>query len=146
MAVNVKRIVLWRADVENKPGVLATTLEPFAACGADLQVVMVYRFPGNENRGAIELYPVAGRRSAAAAQAGGLSASAIPTVLVDGDNRPGLGHAVAKAIADAGINLIFLMAQVLGRRYSAVMGFESEADSKKAAALIKKATTPKKRK
>jgi hypothetical protein len=146
MAVNVKHIVLWRAEVENQPGVLATTLEPLATAGADLQVVMAYRFPGNETRGAIELYPVTGRKFANAAKAGGLSASGIPTVLVDGDNRPGLGHAVARAIADAGINLSFFMAQVVGRRYSAVAGFESGTDAKKAAALIKKATAPKKKK
>ena len=58
---------------------------------------------------------------------------------MDGDDRPGLGAAIASGIADAGINLIFLMAQVVGRRYSAVLGFESAADAKKAAAVIKKA-------
>jgi hypothetical protein len=44
--------------------------------------------------------------------------------VVEGDNRPGLGHAIAKAIGDAGINISFVMAQVVGRRYSAVFGLE----------------------
>jgi ABC-type sugar transport system substrate-binding protein len=70
--------------------------------------------------------------------------SSIPTLLVEGDNKAGLGHAIAQAIADAGINVGFLVAQVVGRRYSAVIGFDTEADAKKAAPLIKKAT-PKKR-
>ena len=34
----------------------------------------------------------------------------------------------------------FVMAQVVGRRYSAVFGFEHEADASKAATLIKRAT------
>jgi hypothetical protein len=34
------------------------------------------------------------------------------------------------------------MAQVVGRRYSALFGFENEADTAKATALIKKATAP----
>ncbi|MCC6858809.1 MAG: hypothetical protein IT158_09615 [Bryobacterales bacterium] len=145
MAVTVKNITLWRKEVENKPGVLAQTLEPFAAQGADLQVLMGYRFPGNENMGAIELYPVAGKKLTAAAAASGISASAIPTLLVEGDNKPGLGHTTAQAIAEAGINLSFLMAQVIGRRYSAVLGFEKPEDAKRAAALIRKATAPAKR-
>ena len=145
MLVTVKNITLWRKEVENQAGILANTLEPFAKGGADLQVVMAYRFPGNEAKAAIELYPVAGRALTKAAQNAGLAASSIPTLLVDGDNKPGLGYAIAQAIAAAGINLSFLVAQVIGRRYSAVIGFENAEDAKKAAALIKKTTAVKAR-
>jgi hypothetical protein len=41
MPITVKSIVLWRKEIENQPGTLASTLEPFASGGADLQVVMV---------------------------------------------------------------------------------------------------------
>jgi hypothetical protein len=140
MPVTVKNITLWRKEVENRPGILAGTLEPLAEAGADLQVVMGYRFPGNESIAAIELYPVTGRASTKAAQAAGLEAFSIPTLLVDGDNKPGLGHAIARAIAEAGVNIAFLVAQVIGRKYSAVIGFDSPEDARKAAPLIKKAT------
>ena len=140
MPVAVKNITLWRKEVENQPGALAGTLEPFAGGGADLQLVMGYRFPGDERKAAIELYPVTGRASTKAAAAAGLQASSIPTLLVDGDNKPGLGHAIAQTLADAGVNIAFLMAQVIGRRYSAVIGFDSAEDAKKASALIKTAT------
>ena len=53
----------------------------------------------------LELYPVSGKKAATAAGAAGLSASTIPTLLVEGDNKPGIGHAMARAIADAGINI-----------------------------------------
>jgi hypothetical protein len=145
MAVMVKHITLWRAEVENKPGVLARTLESLAAAGADLHVVMGYRYPRGEEKAAIEVYPVTTKKSVAAAQAAGLGPSSIPSLLVEGDNKPGLAHAVAKAIGDAGINLGFLVAQVVGRRYSAIVGFENEADANNAAALIKKATTARKK-
>jgi hypothetical protein len=56
-----------------------------------------------------------------------------------------LGHAIAEAIADAKINLDFLVAQVIGRRYAAIIGFESAEDAKKAATLIKRATTRKRK-
>jgi hypothetical protein len=140
MAVTIKSIVLWRKEAENEPGVLAATLQPFAKGGADLQIVMGYRYPGQEQKAAIELHPVAGKKFTEAAQAGGLSASSIPTLLVEGDNRPGLGYAIAQAIAHARINLTFLVAQVIGKKYSAVIGFETAEDAKQASALIKKAS------
>ena len=49
----------------------------------------------------------------------------------------------SQAIADAGININFLLAQVLSRKYSAVLGFESEEDATKAVALIRKAAAVK---
>jgi hypothetical protein len=145
MAVTIKKIVLWRKEVENKPGILARALASLARAGADLQVVMAYRYPGEESQAAIELYPVTAKRSVAAAQEAGLTASSIPVLLVAGDNRPGLGHAISQAIADAGINIDFFVGQVVGRKYSAVLGFESEADATKAVALVRKAATAKKK-
>lgn len=139
MGMTVKRVTLWRSEVENKPGELARALEPIARAGTDLQVVMGYRYPGNETKAAIEVYPITGRKAAGAAQAGGLSASSIPTLQVEGDNRPGLGYEIAKALADAGINISFQVAQVIGRRFSAIFGFETDAAAGRAATLIKRA-------
>jgi hypothetical protein len=141
MAVTVKRISLWRSEVANTPGALAGVLKPLADAGADLQVVMGYRYPGNEKKAAIEVFPVAGKKSLAAAGAAGLAASTIPTLRVVGDNKRGLGHAIAEAMAEAGINMGFLVAQVMGGRYTAIIGFDSEEDADKATALIKKASS-----
>ena len=145
MAVSVKKIVLWRKEVENKTGILAGALAPLANAGTDIHVVMAYCFPGQESKAAIELYPVTGRKSVTAAKEAGFSASAIPALLVEGDNRAGLGYATAQSIADAGINMDFLVAQVVGRKYSAVFGFVSDADATKCAAIIRKAAVVKKR-
>lgn len=144
MAVTVKNIILWRRDVKNRPGALAETLSPLAGAGANLQVVMGYRYPGDETHAAIEVYPIAGKRQAAAAEEAGLAASSIPTLLVEGDDRPALGHAIARSLAAAGINLAFLVAQVIGRRYTGIFGFESESDARRATALIKKVKAPRK--
>jgi len=144
MAVTVKRITLWRKELENKTGTLAGTLEPLAKAGADLQIVMGYRYPGENTKAVVELYPVGGKKATQAAQGAGLTASTIPALFVQGDNRPGLGHGIAQAVAEAGVNLDFLMAQVIGRKYAAVIGFENDADAIKASALIKKAAAKKK--
>ena len=139
MPVTVKSISLWRKEAENKTGLLAHTLEPLARVGADLGVVMGYRLPGNDAKAAIEVYPVSGKKVTDAAAETGLATSSIPTLLVEGDNRPGLAHKIAQTIADGGTDLSFFVAQAIGRRYSAVIGFATEDDAKKAAALIKKA-------
>jgi hypothetical protein len=82
MAVTVKKAVLWRKEIDHHPGLLANTLEPLAAAGADLQVVMAYRYPGGADKAAIELHPVAGRKSMAAAKTAGLAPAPMPALLV----------------------------------------------------------------
>jgi hypothetical protein len=141
MAITVKKTLLWRKELDNEPGTLAGALEPLATMGADLQLVMLYRFPGSQ-KGAIEVHPVSGRQAMRVAQSTGLAASSVPVLLVEGDNRAGLGYAFAKAVGDAGINVSFLMAQVVGRKYAAVFGFENDADATKAATLLKRAAAP----
>ena len=139
MPLTVKKIVLWRSEVDNKPGALASTIEPPAKAGADLKVIMGYRHPTAEGKAAIEVFPIVGKKLIAAAGTAGLAGAPIPTLLVEGDNKPALGHAVAQTIAAGGINIAFFMAQVVGKKFAAVIGFETEDDEKKAAPLIKKA-------
>lgn len=144
MPVTVKSISLWRKETDNKTGLLAETLEPLAKAGANLGVVMGYRVPGKASRAVIEIYPVSGKKGASAAGEAALAASSIPTLLVEGDNKQGLALKIAQALAGAGIDVSFLIAQVAGRRYSAVIGFANQADAKKASGLIKKAARSKK--
>src|SRR5262249_8533161 len=112
---------------------------------AQIFMVMGYRYPGQESKAAIELYPVAGKKSVTAAKEAGFNASAIPPLLVEGDNREGLGYASEQAIADEGLNMDFLVAQVVGRKYAAVLGFEPDAAAPKCAAIIRKTAAAKKK-
>ena len=141
MAVTVKEITLWRREIETRPGMLAQVLEPLAGSAADLRVLMAYRYPGDESRGAVELFPILGKKATAAAEAAGLVRADIPALLVEGSNRAGIGYETAKAIAAAGINLAFLVAQVIGSKFSAVYGFDSEGDRRKAVTLLRKASS-----
>jgi hypothetical protein len=140
MGLTIRKVTLWRRDLDNRPGALAAVLEPLAAAGADLQVAMGYRIPGQESRAVVELAPVTGPRAAAAAEAAGLAPSPIPTVMVEGDNAPSVGLAQSRALGAAGINIAFLIAQTLGRRYTALFGFETPADADRAVTLLKRAT------
>lgn len=138
MAVTVKEIVLWRREIDNRPGMLSQVLDPLADSRVDLKVLMAYRYTGNDAKGAVELYPIAGKKAAAAARAAGLTPADIPAILVEGANRPGIGYATTRAIADAGINLAFLIGQVVGSKFSAVYGFDNESDRRRAVSLLKK--------
>jgi hypothetical protein len=100
---------------------------------------MGYRIPGQERRAVLELAPVSGGRASAAARAAGLGPSEIPTLVVEGDNAPAVGLAQSRALGEAGINVAFLIAQVMGRRFSAVYGFETKEDADRAARLLKRA-------
>ncbi len=144
MAVTVKKVSLWRKEVAHEPGVLAAVLEPLAGAGVNLRVVMGYAM-GDSGRAAIEVFPVAGKKATAAASGAGLAASSIACLLVEGDDRPGFGAAMARAVANAGVNMSFLIAETVGRKFSAVFGFQSDADAATAAKAIKSAAKPRKR-
>jgi hypothetical protein len=139
MAVRIRKLTLWRTRVEHRPGALADLLDPLAAAGADLSTVMGYRLPGEKTQAVIEVAPVTSRRTADAAARAGLAPGGAPTLHVLGDNRPGLATRIARALADSGVDIAFLVAQVVGRRYSALFGFENEADLDKAADRIRAA-------
>jgi hypothetical protein len=139
MAITVKKIELWSVVVDNKPGALANLLEPLAEAGADLQVVMGTSMPGGDGQASIGVYPVKGRKVIAAARAAGLApAASMPSLLVQGDNRAGLGGRMSEAIAGAGIDIGVAVALVAGEHFSALFGFANAADADKAAALLKK--------
>ena len=139
MAIRIQKLTLWRTVVPHRPGALAELLDPLAAAGADLQVVMGYRLHGPEGRAVVEVSPINSRRPALAAEKSGLTPGGAPTLQVLGDNRPGLANRIARALADSHVNIAFLVAQVVGKRYSAIFGFESEADLDKAADRIRAA-------
>lgn len=139
MAVRIRKLTLWRTQVPHRPGALAELLDPLAEAGADLEVVMGYRLHGERANAVVEVAPITSRKVALAAGRAGLAAGGAPTLQVLGENRPGLANRIAQALADSQVNIAFLVAQVVGKRYSAVFGFENEADLDKAADRIRAA-------
>ena len=135
MALTLKEITLWRRNMANTPGTMARVLEPLS--GTDLTVVMAYRIPGQGSQAVVELFPVTGKRATARAQASGLVPADVPALLVQGTNRAGIGFQTTTAFAEAGINLAFLVTQVIGTRFSSIYGFDSDADRGQAIQILK---------
>jgi hypothetical protein len=140
MAVTVKKAKLWRKELDNTPGTLAKALAPLAAVGVSLRTVMGYRFPGDEERAAVEVWPVEGKKAEDAARKGGLHPFGdITCLMVEGNDRAGLGARISQSLAENGINIAFVMTLVSGKKYVSIMGFDSERDADRAAPLIKRA-------
>jgi hypothetical protein len=145
MPVRVRPVTLWRAEVENEPGALARALGPLAEARTNLQAIMGYRLPGDRGRAAVEIFPVRGAKAVSAAESSGLNEAQISALHIEGENRPGLGHAIAKALADAGINMDFFVGLASGDRHATVIGFDSRDDAERAVPLIKRAAAAERR-
>jgi hypothetical protein len=131
--VTIRKITLWRREVDSRPGALAEVLEPFTTTGADLQVIMRYRHPTNNTRAIIEVCPQEAEASGEAVREAGLKASYVPALLIEGDYVPGFGSNIAKVIEDLEAKIMFLVAQTLNGKYTVTIGFEAEDDAEKVA-------------
>ncbi len=134
--LTVKQVKLWVFHGGDRKGLLADALEPLAAAGVHLQIVMAYRFPTELDRAAIEVFPIEGPTAEAEARRFGFVQSDTPCLLVEGDDRRGLGARISRAISDAKVSMAFLMAQVVGKKFSAAIGFASDEDAATATKAI----------
>jgi hypothetical protein len=137
MAITVKPVTLWRRDVDNVPGVLAETLGPLADAGVTLRAVMGYRLPDDPQHSVVEVWPIAGRRATQAAERVGLRPTNIPCLLIEGNDRPGLGAEIGRACAEASLNIAFCMALAQGRRFVAAIGFTDAETAGTAVPLLR---------
>ena len=131
MSIRVKKVVVWRTEVENRPGAMARALEPLAR--QDLDLVIGYQ------GAVIDIAPVVGRRATTAARSAGFEPLPTSTILIEGENRPGICFTAARALGDAGVSMDSVVAQAVGKKYQALFGFTNDADAKRAVILIKRA-------
>jgi predicted amino acid-binding ACT domain protein len=143
--LSVKSVQLWILHGADRKGMLADALEPLVEAGANLQIVMGYRFPGELDRAAVEVFPIDGPTQEAVARKLGFELSDTPCLRVDGDDRKGLVAEMSRALSEAGISMAFLMAQTVGRKFTAVIGFLTEEDAAKAAKIIPSLRKPAKK-
>jgi hypothetical protein len=138
MAMRVTKEDVWAGDLSDIPGGLARVLEALGGARASLDCVIARRRPDRPGSGVVFVTPVSAARVQQAAREAGLSPAAdVATLRVEGADKPGLGGRVTRAVADAGVNLRGLSAAVLGTKFVAYLGFDSQADADKAMAAIK---------
>jgi hypothetical protein len=139
MALNVSKVGVWAASIEDRPGGLAGKLKALGDAGANLEFVVARRAPDKPGRGVVFVAPIAGPKQTAAAAAAGFSAAeSLHSVRIEGPDRPGLGAAITGALAAAGINLRGLSAAAIGKRMVCYLALDSAADADKAVAAAGK--------
>ena len=137
MGLNVERVDVWAATIEDQPGGLAGKLAPLAEAGADLEFAIARRAPDSPGTGVVFVTPLEGSQQTAAGEAAGFAvADGLHSVRIEGDNRPGIGAELAKAIADAGINLRGLSAAVVEGRFIMYLALDTADDAQKAIGVL----------
>ena len=140
MAYSIKKVEVWAGEVADRPGGLADKMDALSGAGANLEFVIARRSPDKPGTGVVFVTPIKGAKQKGAAQSAGLTTTdSLHSVRVDGPDKAGLGAKMAKALADAGINLRGISAAALGRRAVSYFAFDSAADAENAVRVLKKA-------
>jgi hypothetical protein len=141
MPMKVTRVDVWSAEFEDRAGGLGKVLDPLAAAKASLECVIARRQPDKPGTAVVFVAPIQGKAvEAAAAAAGFHAARTVPSLRIEGEDRPGLGRAIAAAIGEAGVSMRGVSAMVLGTKYVGYVGFQSTDDMLKAEPVLKQIT------
>jgi len=139
MAVEITKVDVWVAQMADRPGALAKKLETVADAGANLEFMIARRAPDKPGRGVVFMAPLRGARQVAAARRAGLKrAKTMHSLRLVSPDRPGIGANITRALGEAGINMRGVSAAALGRRSVTYFAFDTDADAKQAARILKK--------
>ena len=139
MALNVTRVDVWAANIDDRPGGLAEKLAAVAEAGAQLEFVISRRASDKPGTGVVFLTPLKGAAQIRAAKKVGLAKTkSLHSVRIEGPDKPGLGAQMTQSLADAGINLRGLSAAAIGKRCVVHLALDNSADATKAARILKR--------
>jgi hypothetical protein len=139
MAMTVSKVDVWAANIEDRPGGLAEKIEALADAGVNLEFVIARRRPEAPDQGVVFLTPVKGAKQIRAAKKAGFAKTAgLHSVRIEATDKPGMGAALTRKLADAGINMRGLSAAAIGRKCIVHVAFDSSADATKAIRILKK--------
>ena len=138
MALKVERVDTWAAPLVDKPGGLAAKLSALAGAGVNLEFVIARRAPDKPGRGVVFVTPIKGAAGfRAARQAGFKKTASLHTVRIEGPDQKGRGASIARALAEAGLNLRGLSAAAIGKKFVTHIALDKAADAAKAARLLR---------
>lgn len=139
MKLNVKQTDVWAATIDDRPGGLHEKLAALGEAGANLEFVISRRTPEQPGKGVVFVTPIKGAKQTKAAHAAGFKKSdGMHSVRVEGTDKPGVGAAMTKALADAGINLRGVSGAAFGRRFVGYLALDRPEDAAKALSVLKK--------
>jgi hypothetical protein len=137
MALSVKRVQWWAGPIADRAGGLAALLKPLAEAKVNLEFVLARRTPEAPGQGVVFVAPITTGAAEKAAEAAGLKpAPEVAALRVEGENCPGMGYAISRAVADAEISFRGLAAGVIAGRFISYYAFDCAADANRAADVI----------
>jgi hypothetical protein len=138
MKMEVSKVDVWAASMEDKPGGLAEKLDALAKADIDLDFVNARRAPERPGEGVVFVMPIQGARQIRAARKAGFEKStSLHGIRIDTGNKPGFSAELAKIIADEGINLRAFSGASISNRAIFYLAFDNSADVTKALRLLK---------
>ena len=139
MALEVSRVDVWVAGIQDRPGGLEEKLAALSDAGAQIEFLIARRSPEKPGKGVVLVTPLTGAAQLKAAKKAGFRKTrSLHSVRVAGTDKPGLGTKLTGALACKGINLRGLSAAVIGRRFVAHFALDTSADAAKAIRALKR--------
>lgn len=139
MALRVQRVDTWAASIEDKPGGLADKLGTLAEAGVNLEFVIARRAPDKPGSGVVFVTPIKGAAGLRAARAAGfIKTDSLHTVRVEGPDKQGLGHRIARALSDKGVNMRGLSAAAISKKFVAHIALDTATAASTAAGILRR--------
>ena len=126
MSLQIRKVQVWSAEIPDRPGAAAASLERLARSGVDLEFVFTRPNPRKPDTTVIFLAPITGTEQTQAARASGLApALDVAMLSVEGTNRAGIGYDIMSHLAVAGINLRGISISSVADRFAAYLAFDN---------------------
>jgi len=139
MKLDISRVDVWAASIQDRPGGLAEKLDALAQAGANLEFVIARRSPEKPGTGVVFVTPIKGTKQVKAAQKAHFKKTvSLRGLRIAAADKPGLGAKLTRQLADAGINIRGFSGAAIGKRAIFNLAFDSAADANKAVRLLKK--------
>jgi len=133
MKLDITRVDIWVAGIEDRPGGLTEKLRGLAQAGANLEFLLARRAPEQPGKAVVFAAPIKGAKQMKAARELGFHRSnSLHGIRIMTADKPGLGLALTQALADAGINLRGFSGAAVGKRAVFYIAFDISADVGKA--------------
>jgi hypothetical protein len=140
MDLEVERVDVWAAPIQDRPGALAGMLKTLHKAGADLQFVIARRALDKPGTGVVFVTPLQGDREIRAASQSGFNVTqSLHSIRIRGQDRAGIVADLTLALAEGGINLRGLSASVIGSQFVAYVGVDSLEDTNNAIDILGRA-------
>ncbi|HUK83953.1 MAG TPA: amino acid-binding protein [Verrucomicrobiae bacterium] len=137
MRLNVSKVDVWTATIEDRAGSLAEKLAPLAR--ANLEFIVARRAPDQPGKRVVLVAPLRGSNQVRTAVAAGFQTSdTLHSVRVAGAVQPGLGVKMTQALGGAGVLLQGLTVTSIGRRFVTYLAVDTADDAVKAVGVLKK--------